>query len=211
MLYACDTGELIQGTAPTRSTSHLCALAGDLAINQLLRWYLGLGRGVLDTEVEWNGYSLATRVFPLERKASCRAEHDVWSVVVAKRPLPEVSLSEIARSAGLHGKGSLERASFRLGSATWLEHAVCSAGHRSPVAGFVADSAAVGDCARCGRSLRAEPFFRHRAVSAALLAERLDTPLAELCTSPPRWVLVHGTSGAVLVQSPDSIHEGGTR
>ena len=116
VVYSCDGTVARTTESPTTSTSHLCSIAGDLAVNQILRHVLGLGASVVDQEVEWNGFTLKSWVTPLERKPGCPADHAVWATRHSDRPVADFTLRQVAQAAGLHQDGALERATFRIGA-----------------------------------------------------------------------------------------------
>lgn len=201
VVYSCDGSVVQTPTAPTNSTSHLCALAGDLLVNQVLRYVLGLGKPVVDHETEWNGFTLQTRVTPMKRKPLCTADHVVWTTYHTERPVGDCTLRDVAKSADMHEGISLNKATFRVGGASYVERGVCSSGHGRPVERFVGRGGVAAPCPDCGDPLRPEPFFTHDSVPSRLLLTQLDRPLRELCTEPPDWVLIGLNGNAVLFRS----------
>lgn len=202
VVFSCD-GANRDGPRPTMSTAHLCGLAGNLAFNQVLRHVLNLGPAVVDREVEWNGVTLQTHVAPLARNPRCPADHVVWRSLSANGRLSDWTLRELARAAGMHDDGRLERAAFRVGRTVFAERGVCCAGHGQAVERFVAPGEPAGACSTCSRPLAAEPFFTQAAAPARLLTGRLDRPLRELCAEPPGFVLVGEGSETTLFR-PDA-------
>jgi hypothetical protein len=180
------------------STSHLCALAGDLAVNQVLRHVLGLGASVADREVEWNGFTMKTRVSPLERKPRCPADHVVWRSCRAETPVGDHTLRDVARAAGLRDP---DRAAFRVGETLFVQRGICHLGHGQAVERFVAAGRPAGTCASCGAPLASEPFFERDAAPSRLLVTQLDRPIRELCAEPPGFVLVSENGSSVLFRA----------
>ncbi len=199
--YSCENPLGGHALNPTASTSHLCSIAGDLAVNQVVRHALRLGKDVVDQEVEFNGYTLNIRVAPLRRRPDCPVDHTRWKPLTHERPLAEATLRELARTAGLHDEGRLERASFRVGETIWVQRAVCGEGHGQTVERFVNDGDHAGLCADCREPLLAEPFYTHTAVPSRQLLARLDRPLRELGPRRPDWVLVREDGDAVLFRN----------
>ena len=77
-VFSCAGGPTEFRTGPTRSTSFLCSMAADLAVAQGVRWFLGLGAGVGDTELTWSAYSHRVLQSPLVANANCPLEHAAW-------------------------------------------------------------------------------------------------------------------------------------
>jgi molybdopterin/thiamine biosynthesis adenylyltransferase len=201
VVYSCDGTVAHTAENPTTSTSHLCALAGDLAVNQILRYALRLGASVVDQEIEWNGFTLASRVTPLKRKPDCPADHVVWTTRHGDRPVGDCTLRQVAHLAGMHQDGVLERATFRVGESSYVQRGVCPAGHGQAVERFVEPGETVGTCTICGEPLRREPFFTHDRAPGRLLVTQLDRPIRELCATRPQWVLVSENGTAALVRN----------
>lgn len=205
VVYSCDGSVTETATRPTTSSSHLCALAGDLAVNQILRYVLNLGAEVLNHEVEWNGFTLKNRSTPMKRKRSCTADHVVWTTRHTGRPVADCTLRDLAKLAGMHEGGLFEKASFRLGASSYVERAVCGCGHSQPVECFVERDGVAGRCSVCCEPLRPEPFFTHDSVPSRRLMTLLDRPLRELSARPPGWVVASVNGDAVLIRSMSDI------
>jgi molybdopterin/thiamine biosynthesis adenylyltransferase len=198
VVFSCDGSARPAAGNPTMSTSHLCALAGDLAVNQILRHVLGLGKSVADTEVEWNGFTMNTRVSPLSRRPQCPADHVVWRSCRTETPVGDHTLRDVARAAGLR---DLDRAAFRIGETLFVQRGVCREGHGQAVERFVAAGRPAGTCSSCGAPLAPEPFFERDAAPSRLLVTRLDRPIRELCAEPPGFVLVSENGSSVLFRA----------
>lgn len=200
VLFSCDgSGDRTEDN-PTMSTSHLCALAGDLAINQLLRFVLNLGTDVADKVIEWNGFTLQTHVAALERSSTCRVDHVIWTKGVNDGDVADSTPRELARSAAIQDD-RLERTSFRVGEATFVQRAVCRHGHSLSTRSFVFAGKTAGSCLTCGEPLVPEPFFNHDAVTGRILGKQLDYSFRELCAGQPEWVVVRENGTAVLFRS----------
>jgi molybdopterin/thiamine biosynthesis adenylyltransferase len=200
-IYSCDGSVAQNVTQPTVSTPHLCAIAGDLAVNQVLRHALGLGSAVVDQEIEWNGYTMQSRVSPLSCKPHCPADHVVWQTRHAERPVADHTLRELAQTAGMHDDGRLERTAFRVGQSWYVQRGVCPRGHNQTVERFIEAGKPVGACATCREPVVPEPYFMHETAPGRLLPTQLDRPLRELCAEPPQWVVVSENGDGVLVRA----------
>ena len=201
VVYSCDGTVARTTESPTTSTSHLCSIAGDLAVNQILRHVLGLGASVVDQEVEWNGFTLKSWVTPLERKPGCPADHAVWATRHSDRPVADFTLRQVAQAAGLHHDGALERATFRIGETSYVQRGVCRAGHEQSVERFIEAGENAGTCTTCGKPLCREPFFTHDSAPSRLVVTQLDRPIRELCATRPDWVVVSENGTAVLFRN----------
>ena len=101
----------------------------------------------------------------------------------------------------MHEGICLNKATFRVEGASYVERGVCSCGHGRPVERFVDHEGVAASCPDCGDPLRPEPFFTHDSVPSRLLLAQLDRPLRELCTEPPDWVLISLSGDAVLFRT----------
>jgi molybdopterin/thiamine biosynthesis adenylyltransferase len=198
VIFSCDGSPAREVTSPTTSTPHLCSIAGGLAVNQVLRYALGLGADVTDREITWNGFTLETHESPLERRADCPADHTPWKSRLTEGPVGECTLRELSRAAGMHDDGRIERAFFRLGETSFVQRGVCRAGHGQSVESFIESGSPAGKCATCGEALRSEPFFEHDTVPSRLLVTQLDRPIRELTTESVESVLVRENGNAVV-------------
>ena len=166
---------------PTMSTSHLCSLAADFAVNQLLRFVLHLGKSVGDTVLQYNGYTHATTVSPLVRRSGCPIEHAAWKRHSLEGPLREASLRQIAAAAGIRGRKLTGRppTMIRIGDLSYVEGAFCC-GELQPLGVFrdLRQSHQLGGCIHCDAPRQAIPYFTRRgAPVASLSASQLDQPL----------------------------------
>jgi molybdopterin/thiamine biosynthesis adenylyltransferase len=180
---------------PTMSISPLCSLAADLALMQLLRRVLKLGKPVEDTLLEYAGYRHATTVSPLVRKEDCRCDHDtVWTAARAPRPLAECTLRELGTLAAVGDS------SFSVDELRFAETGLCRCGARRPLARFVGSGGLAGKCPSCHAPVQAEAFRSHRRVPARLLDGQMDRTLADIGAGEARWVVVSGDERAVVVE-----------
>jgi molybdopterin/thiamine biosynthesis adenylyltransferase len=194
-------------TQPTTSVSFLCSLAADLALMQILRHALGLGAPVVDTVLEYSGYTHRTVASPLKRNPRCPAEHLPWRTATAGRPLADSTLRELAQAAGFAGDDTATRAAFYLGELFFLEWGVCHQAHSAPVGRFVAPGESIGSCPCCAGPVRPHPFHSHRPASGRLLDPLLDRPLSEIAPATPAWAVVRGEDEAVLLRNGDQHKE----
>ncbi len=201
VLFSCDGSAVPTASNPTTSTSHLCALAGDLAVNQILRFALDLGAGVVDQEVEWNGFTMRTHTTPLARRPTCPADHAVWTTHRTDGPVGDCTLRELARAAGMHDDGRIDRTSFRVGETCYVQRAVCREGHGQAVERFIGTGSPAGACTSCGGDLVPEPYFTHDTAPSRLLVTQLDRPIRELCQEPPEWAFVRENGNTVLFRT----------
>lgn len=202
--YSCDAAAPAAAnptteTPPTAATAALCTLASSLAGTQLLRFVLGLGQPVEDTELEFCAFTNRAVVSPLPRRQTCSCDHFRYRTVRLPRPLSAHSPAELA---ALLGPGDGVR-QFEFGGHVWVEAAICPAGHRRKVRRLLpAGQSAAGTCDRCRATLHCQPFFTHRQVTPLHLAAAIDRPLAELGAPDLRWALVRDGNAGVLALNP---------
>lgn len=186
---------------PTRSFSFLCALAADLAINQLLRLLLQLGQPVADTVLEFCGYTNRSVISPLPRNPACRCDHSRYAIATAPRLLGESSPADLVSAAGL--ASSDVPVTFRVGEFTWVERGACACRTEIPVSRFVAPTASRSQvCAQCQVRIQPLPLFTHRDVPAAVLGRFLSRPLRRLGAGNVRFALIRAGERAVLIRDP---------
>lgn len=186
---------------PTRSTSHLCSLAADLAVNQLLRLVLPLAEPVQDTILEYCGMTNRTVTGPLVRNPDCPCDHSRFDLGRASAPLKCFSVERLARQFGFAFDDVVLNLTF--GDVTWVERGRCRCAESVPVRRFVAvGRERVARCVKCRSPIRHQPFYEHRTISPAMLGHRVSTPLNLLGASNIPWVLLRNPEKAVLVQDP---------
>jgi hypothetical protein len=194
-----------QLSIPTASTSNLCALAADLAVNQILRVALQLGEPVLDTSIEFCGFTNRCITTPLARNANCPVDHAKCSVVATKGPLVGIALGELATMAGLNPNDS--SISFTVEGFNWVKTGICQCGSPKVVRRFVpAGRKQMGRCSKCRSSILAQPIFTHGAVAAAELGDAMEKPLAKLGATNVRCVLVRNGDYSILFREPVPEH-----
>lgn len=187
---------------PTGSPSFLCSIAADLAVVQLVRHLLGLGKPVVDTELEYNAFTHKTLVTPLARNPVCPSDHAAWRVLRPTRPLASAPLRDLLAAAGAGGAAD---ATVTVGKLAFAESGRCRAGHLARLRRFVDPWAAAGSCATCGAPNAPDPFTTHRPAPVALFGPDLDRPLGELCDGAPAWVAVAAGGETTWFARPDAL------
>jgi len=208
--FSCDgplSGQVVGRISgpPTRSTSHLCSMAADLAINQILRQTLQLGDPVENTVVEYCGITNQTVTGQLERNPNCRCDHTRFRLEHSLTPLKAHSFEQVAREFGFDSTDSA--LTLKVGEAIWVEKGLCPCG-AAPVLvqRFIPTGRSfVGTCAQCRSSIRTQPFYTRDYVSAAVLGKAVATPLSMLGALKIPWLLLRTENRAVLVQDPTRI------
>jgi len=185
---------------PTMSTSFLCSVAADLVMVQILRYFLGLGRPVDDTMVEYCGFTNRTVTTPLTRNPRCPCEHILYQQVATQRPVARLSLRELAAAAGLGGCTGDEALAFAVDGLVFAELGACGCEGSRPIRRFVAAGGEAGRCQSCGGAVRAQPFYCHQPVPGSVVADVLDVPLRELGAGSARSVVVRGDAAGVLLR-----------
>ena len=182
---------------PTMSPSFLCTLAANIAVTVGYRHALGVGAPLVDSAIEYCGYTHRTVVSPLRRSPDCPCQHRAWERRIPPQPLwAECTLRELAAAADLCAD---EPASFTVDDdLAFVEWAKCRCGKREMVQRFCRGGRIAADCSRCGEPLFAEQFYSHRSVASELLHGQLDLPLRALGAEEARWILVQGDDQAVI-------------
>lgn len=189
---------------PTRSFSYLCGLAADLALNQLLRLVLALGRTVEDTVLEFCGYTNRSVVSSLVASPACRCDHARYEIVRAAKPLAASSLADLARTVGCAESDS--PITFRVGEHPWVARGACACDAEVPVERFVDEAAArPATCARCQSPIQPLPFHTFRDVPPAVLGAAFGRPLRRLGAGRARFVIVRAGDRAVLVRDAAAV------
>jgi molybdopterin/thiamine biosynthesis adenylyltransferase len=196
-------------TLPTRSVSSLCSLAADLAMTQLLRHALHLGKPLVNSMVELCGYTWKSVVSPLARNPDCPSDHVRWQHARAPRPLAACSPAELLAATGLgHGtglalspSGAVPNVSFMADHFSFAASGACACGAAHPLQRFVeAGQALAESCSACGQVLHVEPFFSLKEVPAAALCKVWDRPLRELGLPDIPSVLLRSPSRSVILR-----------
>jgi len=186
-----------RAVAATMSTAFLCSLAGDLAMNQVLRTALRLGSPVTDCQIEFCGYTWRTTVSPLPgRSPACRCDHTPWRVERLPGPVERRTLRELATRADLPGGSG--GGSVQVDALLFVGLGVCPRCGLRPVRRFVAVGRPAGACDRCGAPLKAHPFFSSRPTPLAELGDVLDVPLGPLGADNAAGVVIRGADEGVL-------------
>jgi molybdopterin/thiamine biosynthesis adenylyltransferase len=205
--YSCDGLRSGRGAAtvagpPTRSVSSLCSLGADLAVNQILRWALGLGHPVFDTLLDYCGYTNQTVTSALVRQRHCRCDHTRYEFQLASRPLSETPLTELIAGAGDWDRASL---TVQLNGVEWVERGACRCGEPVAVRRFVPVGGRLRRrCRVCRAALAKHPLDVYRTVLASQLGDALTTPLNRLGWTRGRWILLRDTRRGVVIRNSDS-------
>jgi len=203
--FACDPGIDWRDAAPvpgddavpTTSVSALCSLAADLAVTQLIRGELSLGRSTSDRVITYCGYTDEIRTAPLRRRPGCPADHRrVVRHEVAS--LASRSLAELARHAEAIAPGvvSTRGPAFAADDRRFVTRARCACGAASEPMRFLASGWARA-CDACGGSLEVQPYFAHATAAHEVVAAVVDEPLARLVDGVVTGVTVWGDEGGV--------------
>jgi molybdopterin/thiamine biosynthesis adenylyltransferase len=205
--FSCEgpsAGQAQVSAPPTMSTSSLCALAADLAVNQFLRHVLALGEPVADTMLEYCAFTHRTHVDALRRRAGCSCDHARFRIVPSDRPLGERTPAELVAAAG-----ATEDLAVTVGGLDWVDVVVCGDCARPrPFRRFVALGTHVaGICDRCAGPLVCQAFHRHPTLPASLLEPVRAFPLGDAGAKDADWVLVRDGLSGVLHHHSLNYHE----
>jgi molybdopterin/thiamine biosynthesis adenylyltransferase len=194
-IFSCGGGAAEFRVQPTRSTSFLCSMAADLAVAQAVRWFLGLGASVANTELTWCAYTHRVLLSPLVCNPNCRLEHVAWERAAVSRPVADCTPEELLAAAQMSSQSGV---TIAVEGYMLAEKAFCC-GREQPLGRFVAlVGAAAGACPVCAGPLVPPPFFLRRDVPLKLLPPRAT--LAQLGASAACGALVSDGSRVVLVR-----------
>jgi molybdopterin/thiamine biosynthesis adenylyltransferase len=186
--------------APTMSVSFLCSMAADLAMMQLLRHALRLGKPVADTMLEYCAYTHRTTITPLARNPRCQREHVAYERVVPPRALADCAPAELVRAAGLGDAAGAQ--SLAVDDLRFAETGICQQGHTQALRRFAAMSQAAGVCDTCGQPTWAVAYQSQHRVPLAALAGAAECPLRQLGAESPRWAVLQGGARSFLFLQP---------
>jgi molybdopterin/thiamine biosynthesis adenylyltransferase len=175
--------------APTMSVSFLCSMSADMAMVQLLRHVLGLGRPLEDSVVEYCGYTHQVSTSALRRNLLCPCQHVAWDRATLPGPLGRMSLQEIAGRAGFNDGVAAEDLAYMVDAYTFVEQVVCC-GIEQRVGRFVETGAEAAQCSRCGSSLGTGGFYCYRTTPSGALTAVIGEPLDRLGAGGAEWVVV---------------------
>ena len=204
--YSCEGAAAAQPALrisgpPTRSTSSLCALGADLALNQSLRLALGLGEAVGDSIIEYCGFTNRMLTSRLERNPACRCDHTRFELIRAPVPIRSYSFTKLVND--FVKPRDAASATLTIGGMEWIECGVCRCPEPTPVRRFVPKGrGTAGRCPRCRSVIHSQPFNSHQAVAASILGRAASVPLCMLGVRKSPWVLLLKAAGAILVQDP---------
>lgn len=212
--FSCEAGlpgnETAQNTGPvTQSLSVLCSIGGELAVLQMLRSWLNLGRQeqVRNTMLEYCAYTHATMVCPLKRNPRCPGEHEVYQQVSFHHPIPECSARQLLMAAGLGTESSYAGVSLRLEDLIFCDRGRCGCSVAHPFGRFhyvgrgKPLNKEIEICKKCGQEVKPQRFYSHQRVPVDSLGGILDRPLSDLGVLRARWAMIRGpeSGGGVLV------------
>jgi hypothetical protein len=184
------------------STSNLCSLDADLAVNQILRVALRLGEPVLDTNILFSGFTNRCVTSRLTRHANCPVDHAGYKPATTTKPLAETSPAELLNLAALSAEAG--PVSFTVDGFNWMESGVCLCPTPKPVRRFVPiGRKQAGRCAKCKSPILPQPLYAHRNVAAALLGAALKKRLGTLGAAQARSVLVSNGDSSTLFRDPN--------
>jgi hypothetical protein len=206
--FSCEgaTGAVAPSSAEApapNSISALCSMAADLAVIQLLRFFLKLGQPVADTLLEYCGFTNRTVVSPLARHPHCKLEHTAFTQATLEAPLASHSLAQLTQRTT--GAPLAPDARFEVTGQSWIEFAACSCAQPTPVRRFVPHGRTELDrCPKCSAPLVPLSFYTHRAVSASVLGAAAEQPLRKLGVRRATSVVLRTGETGVLIR-PQSL------
>jgi molybdopterin/thiamine biosynthesis adenylyltransferase len=212
-IYSCEEsaapGSAPEPSAvPTVSPPHLCAIAAQLAVGEIMRMTLELGPHALASDgddddgwvIDYCGYGPTLTRSRLARREDCICDHTRWSVVKVERPLGELTPREAIACAGHDASDAGAAAlSLTVDGHVFLELAGCRCGRHPKVGRFEVESAAPRPCAGCGEALMRHPLHTHRDVPLLALTQQLDAPLGDLGVREAACLRVSSGAGSSLI------------
>ena len=183
---------------PTMSLSFLCSAAADIALAQIVRYVLKLGKPVADTSVQTCLYTHHSVVSPLTRNPNCGCPHVVYERVISPRPLADCTLREVAALAGVDV--GADGVALTVDDLIFCDRGACKCAASRPVRRFVPVGGAAGRCPSCGEPIRADPFFSFARVPASELKSEIDRPVRELGAASAESVIVRASNQGYLVR-----------
>jgi molybdopterin/thiamine biosynthesis adenylyltransferase len=206
--FSCDGGSGAAGTAalptqtPTVSPPHLCAIAADIAVGELLRLQLGLGPPRPPGEtVEYNGFTTAIVRSPLERRRDCPLEHSAFDIRTSSAALESLTARDVMRIAG-YSDAELRSVSVQVEGHRFVGLSTCGCPEHRPMDRFLREGAKPGPCPVCRRLAAPHPLDSHTDVPGGALNRCLDRSLGALGVESTPTLLVRGARGATLLRQP---------
>jgi molybdopterin/thiamine biosynthesis adenylyltransferase len=186
----------------TNSLSALCSLAADLAVLQIVRYFLKLGQPVADHMLQYCGFTHRTLLNPLAHHPQCQLDHTAFNRVAVATPLAGLSLAQVAQAAT--GTSLSPTVQFEVGGMDWVELGACRCAQPAPVRQFVGRvRPRLSRCAACATPIVPLGFYTHRTVSASVLGSAVDQPLGKLGVRRAESVTVRtGAAGALVRHQP---------
>jgi molybdopterin-synthase adenylyltransferase len=189
-----------QNPEPTFSLPHLCGLAADLCVQQIIRFVLGLGDPVADTMLTFCGYSNQVSVSRIRRSEFCPCDHRPHVRADVPQRLMESSPADILMAAEIAvGQGSIEIPGFQ-----FVESLPCACTPSASSRRFVSVCAKMVRCPECRQvwPLPLDSFHASRGASLHQLGDiGMRTPLRQLGARSVRCVVATSDSrGAILFE-----------
>jgi molybdopterin/thiamine biosynthesis adenylyltransferase len=181
------------GQAPTMSIPSLCGITAHLAVQQMVRLSLGLGRSVLDTMLDFSGYINQLNVSRILRCKDCPCDHRPFSRVFVPGKLAGMSIADLLSASGLADQIGLN---IEIEGYAYAERAACACGQLPAAGRFVSSEA----CPACRKSM-GQSFYLHRQVTPGMHGMNGYKALGQLGASAARCAIVTSLQRGALVFS----------
>jgi len=189
-------------TQPTLSLAHHCGLASVLAMNQLTKLVLGLGKPVGDTLLEYCGYTNASTLSPLQRNANCLCNHTRFAIVRAPMPMKDCSLAMLADAASC--PMDPPNLTFTVDGYSWWTQGSCQCPHPTQVRRFIKPGARGNlRCPKCAQPILPQPLHTYPEVPSSVLGSDALVPLKTLAAGAARYVRIRGREKSALILAHD--------
>jgi molybdopterin/thiamine biosynthesis adenylyltransferase len=187
--------------APTMTPPSLCALAGGLAVLEVLRHVLGLGKPLEDRLLSYCAYTQKIAHVPLVRSVACPCEHTPYQFLELGMRLESCTPLDLL-SKGSSGRTELAQSTLEVEGHVYCEAAHCC-GLIQQVRRWVPDVGPYPTCQCCGEAVSPTPFFSRRRVRVSELGPSAAKQLGSLGAGQARWVVVRRGGAAVLLHRED--------